>query len=151
VLSHRAKPDSTETSLRILNDLSAGDRQFITTLAQDLNLSLAWDEFDDQGRNLISVSFPYTEPDEVLEGEEDGEGEWEDDVDTQESNAAIDRVLTKYSKAKVLNGGAEEFEKREEERLTKMMDDWKREYYRVRATGAFIIHNAPDANLRLIG
>jgi 5'-3' exoribonuclease 1 len=122
--------------LELLNDFPARDREFINNLAGDLNLELAWDEYDEEDRNIVTLRPPGTpeEPQADLEeneGDED-EGEWESDEDDQEARIAVDRVLDKYRKAKVLERASEDFDDRYEQALKEKMDEWKRSYYMVR-------------------
>lgn len=128
--------------MTMVNDFPARDRQFIGTLAEDLHLSISWDEYDDEDRNLVTWRFPG-ELDEPLpedangngdgDGEEDDE-EWEDE-DDEESRAAVDRVLSKYEKAKVAQDDKEgDFDARYEASIQDKMDEWKRNYYRVELT-----------------
>lgn len=138
VLDHRNKDYDPNTPIQFVNDLAAGEKRFITTLASELNLSIAWDEFDDQERNVISLYFPT--PDAKSTGADDEEGsQWEDtddsdDIDEQESNIAIDRVLNRYMQAKTLGeDGDDDFDAREAKRLKEKMDEWKRGYYKVRS------------------
>ena len=157
------------------NDFSARERKFISKLAEDLHLSVRWDEFavldeDDMGGeegdeeevNVVTWRFPGDDEDEddaksgrvngkvtktngnvvpdmpitiTVNGDEDGnDDEWvdedEEDEEDEESRAAVDRVLGKYEKAKVLDddGG---FDERHERRIEEKMAEWKGEYYRV--------------------
>jgi 5'-3' exoribonuclease 1 len=134
VLAHRREEIDEDTPVTFLNDFGAGDKRFITTLAAELNLTLAWDEFDED-QNVVSLYFPpRRSPAPVLgsgDVEGESEGSSEDDEAIQESNAAIDRVLDRYMDAKTMEDGEEEFEKREAARLKEKMDEWKREYYKV--------------------
>ena len=91
-------------------------------------------------RNLVTWRFPgeLEEPvpengDGKPEEEEDGDDEdWEDD-DDEESRAAVDRVLNKYEKAKVMEDDKEgDFDARYELSIKEKMDEWKRGYYKVR-------------------
>lgn len=143
----------TQPAVTFVNDLAAGDKKFLTTLAGDLNLLLAWDEFNELDQNVVSLYFPAPphapnaprgngnngkgkaaeKVNENAEGED--EGEWTDTSDdeaaVQESNAAVDRVLNRYQHAKTLEDGDDEFDKREAARLKEKMDEWKRGYYKV--------------------
>ncbi len=124
--------------LTMVNDFPARDRQFITRLAEDLHLSVAWDEYDDEDRNLVTWRFPgeleEPLPENGKTGEDDAEAEdeeWEDD-DDEESRAAVDRVLNKYEKAKVMEDDKEgDFDSRYELSVKEKMDEWKRGYYKV--------------------
>jgi 5'-3' exoribonuclease 1 len=117
------------------NSFPARDRAFITKLAEDLHLSITWDEYDADDQNLVSWRFPGALEEPLPEGEvnpaeEDGD-EWEDE-DDEESNQAVDRVLAKYTKAKVMTDDADgDFDARYEAAITEKMDEWKRGYYQV--------------------
>jgi len=143
--------------LAMPNDFPARERKFIGKLAEDLHLSLRWDEFDDEDVNLVTWRFPRPTGDSEEEGEDKsggdqdvdvngevpanggsgveadgGESEWEDDEEDEESRAAVDRVLKKYEKAPVVRddeGGG--FDARYERSIKEKMDEWKRDYYRV--------------------
>lgn len=120
----------------MVNDFPARDRQFISNLAQDLHLNTTWDEYDEKDRNLVIWRFPGELDEPVPEsgpasGNDDDE-EWEDEED-EESRAAVDRVLAKYEKAKVMEDDKEgDFDARHEASIKDKMDEWKRNYYRVR-------------------
>ena len=124
------------TRLELLNDFPARDREFITNLAADLHLELAWDEYDENDRNIVTFRPPGTpeEPQADLD-EEEGNGdedEWVSDEEDPEARIAVDRVLDKYRKAKVLEHASEDFDERYEQALKEKMDEWKRSYYMVR-------------------
>ncbi|KAK0205111.1 exonuclease II [Desarmillaria ectypa] len=126
--------------LALPNDFPARERKFIGSLAEELHLSITWDEYDDDV-NLVTLRFPgaFEETSSPKEdGQEDGkkdgedEGEWEDvDEDDEESKAAIERILKKYAKASVMDededGG---FDARHERSIREKMDEWKRSYYK---------------------
>lgn len=142
VLEHR-NPSSPEranrTRLAMPNLFPARERQFINKLAEDLHLSLTWDEYDDEDQNLVTWRFPGELEEPLPEGQGNGtpeaaaEGddeEWEDE-DDEESRAAVDRVLAKYEKAKVQEDDKEgDFDARYELSVKEKMDEWKRNYYR---------------------
>ncbi|KAI0649009.1 exonuclease II [Trametes meyenii] len=134
-----AAEQSSQGPLTMPNDFPARDRQFINRLADDLHLSITWDEYDDDDQNLITWRFPgeLEEPlpedgKSVAEDEADGDGdeEWEDE-DDEEARAAVDRVLNKYQKAKVMEDDKEgDFDARYEMSIKEKMDEWKRTYYK---------------------
>lgn len=129
VLEYRSTPSSElrNVELSMPNVLSAGERAFLTNLAQDLHLTLSWDEYDDEDQNLIVLRFPG-----VLESPLDDEDSESDSQGETEATAAVDRVLRKYDKAKMLMENDEtDFDSREELRLKQKMDEWKRTYYLV--------------------
>jgi 5'-3' exoribonuclease 1 len=108
---------SSECKLALVNTFPAADREFIKKLAIDLNLSLSWDEYDDDERNVVTFRF----------SEEEDDSEEED----PEAQAAVDRVLKKYGAMQSVSLDPEDFDSREEQRYQARMDDWKRSYYRV--------------------
>lgn len=123
--------------LALPNTFPARERKFISTLSDDLNLAVAWDEYDDNDQNLVTIRFPGVGAEEAEdEGAGDGEGEWEDvDEGDEEGQEAVDRVLKKYAKAPVMNDDEEgDFERRHEQGVKEKMDEWKRNYYTVSAS-----------------
>jgi 5'-3' exoribonuclease 1 len=121
--------------LELLNDFPARDRQFISSLAADLHLELAWDEYDENDENIVTLCVPGTheEPQADLENDDEGnEEEWVSDEEDEEARNAVDRVLDKYRKAKVLENASEDFDERYEQVVKEKMDEWKRSYYMVR-------------------
>ena len=136
VLSNRKLPTSRSRTAQLVlpNTLPARDRGFVTKLAADLNLLLTWDEYDCEGQNLVVFRLPTAmlEP-EGPEAADADDGEWEDEDDeaTTEANNAVDRVLKKYSKMKVMADDEGDFDERHEKRMKDKMDSWKRDYYRV--------------------
>lgn len=143
VLEHR-KPGSLEhqrkSRLTMRNQFPARDRKFIQDLADDLHLSVTWDEYDEEDENLVTWRFPGELDEPVPENGENGkvedgdeDEEWEDEED-EESKAAVDRVLSKYEKAKVKDDDKEgDFDARYEMSIREKMDEWKRGYYKVRS------------------
>lgn len=120
------------------NQFPARDRKFIQDLSDDLHLSVTWDEYDEEDENLVTWRFPGELDEPVPEdgengevGDADDEEEWEDEED-EESRAAVDRVLAKYEKAKVMQDDKEDdFDARYEMSIKQKMDEWKRGYYKV--------------------
>ncbi|KAI0787542.1 exonuclease II [Fomes fomentarius] len=125
--------------LTMVNDFPARDRQFITRLAEDLHLSIAWDEYDEEDRNLVTwrspgeLEEPLPENQNGRQEQSEGAGEddeWEDE-DDEEARVAVDRVLNKYGKAKVMEDDKDgDFDARYETSLKEKMDEWKRGYYK---------------------
>lgn len=145
VLAHRNRRYDPSKPIQFINDLAAGDRRFITTLAAELNLAVAWDEFNNLEQNVVSLYFQASTPMSI--GAQDGgndDSQWEDtddsdDVDEQESNIAVDRVLNRYLQARAVDGDDEEdFDAREAKRLKERMDEWKRNYYKVTFASVFL-------------
>ncbi|KAJ3572931.1 hypothetical protein NP233_g2767 [Leucocoprinus birnbaumii] len=151
VLGSRKGPLSKAGTLSMLNTFPAREREFIKRLAEDLHLSLRWDEYDADDNNILTWRLPGVLEDDNIEedlekaataatsaAEEGAEGppdsEWEDvsdeDEDDEESRAAVDRVLKKYDKAPTFDDEADGgFEARHERMLKEKMDEWKRGYY----------------------
>ena len=142
ILSHRenksngrsnTEVDAEPPALRMPNTFPARERAFIGKLAEDLNLDITWDEYDED-QNLVVWRFPASS----LHGQDaqtaDDNEDWED-VDSEEdeeAQAAVDRVLQKYLKAKVMDDDEEDFDTRHERGIHQKMDEWKRHYYKVR-------------------
>lgn len=117
----------------MVNAFPARERVFITKLTEDLHLSETWDEFDEEDRNLVTWRFPRALEEEPETGEQKEHSEWEDEdeVEDEESKAAVDRVLKKYEKAPVEDVDADgTFEERYERFVKEKMDEWKRGYYK---------------------
>ena len=128
------------------NTFPARDRTFINKLADDLHLSVTWDEYDENDQNLVTWRFPgeLEEPvpdpengdangksDETIIEQGDDDDAWEDE-DDEESRAAVDRVLQKYERAKVQEDDKEgDFDARYELSIQEKMAEWKRGYYKV--------------------
>jgi 5'-3' exoribonuclease 1 len=129
VLENRSISSSElrNAKLSMPNMFSAGERAFLTNLTQDLHLTPSWDEYDHEDQNLVVLRFPG-----ALESPLDDEDSESDSQDEAEATTAVDRVLRKYDKAKMLMENVEDnFDSREEIRLKQKMDEWKRKYYGV--------------------
>jgi len=111
------------------NTFSARDRSFITTLASRLNLTLAWDEYDENDQNLVTLRLPEPEPvDAVGQAEESVDGEVSDG--NEESRAAISRVLKQYENASVIEQDSDP-DAQGDRVLQQKMREWKDFYYQV--------------------
>lgn len=106
--------------LTFLNTFSARDREFIRKLGTDLNLDLAWDEYNSDDDNVVTIRFPASD--------NDGDSENGEDL---EAKFAIERVINQYSRLDIIDTDEASFDAREEARYKQRMDDWKRSYYRV--------------------
>ncbi|KAI0303658.1 exonuclease II [Multifurca ochricompacta] len=119
--------------LELLNDFPARDREFVNKLAADLHLELAWDDYDEYDQNIVTFRLPESPGEAQADPEDEGEGdeeEWvSDEEEDEESRKAVDRVLGKYEKAKVVEYADKDFDQRYEEALKEKMDEWKRSYY----------------------
>jgi len=136
VLQQRGIGASGKTArLELLNEFPARDREFINTLGADLHLELAWDEYDENDRNIVTFRVPgaHEVPQADAEnGDEANEDEWVSDEEDEEARNAVDRGLEKYRKSKVLEHASEDFDDRYEQAVKEKMDGWKRSYYTVR-------------------
>jgi hypothetical protein len=115
-LVDNSRNDPSIRQLQIVNDFSAGDRDFVHKLVEELHLTHWWDEFDAQDRNVVTIALPEVD-------EEDEEAD-------EESRDALDRTFKKYANARVLS--SEGFDEREDERLKVAVQKWKNDYYKVR-------------------
>ncbi|KAL0953086.1 hypothetical protein HGRIS_004359 [Hohenbuehelia grisea] len=136
-------PQARSARLTMPNTFPARERKFITTLADELHLSITWDEYDDNDQNLVTWRFPGSSLEEPIPdsrtgsdggaGDQDGEGEeWEDveSEEDEEARVAVDRVLKKYDKAPTMDDGEDGgFDARYERSIREKMDEWKRGYY----------------------
>jgi 5'-3' exoribonuclease 1 len=134
VTHHQTKPSPSDRCT-IVNTLSARDRRFLQELTDSLHLRATWDETDEYGQPLVVLTFDLegVSEDEGEDVEEDGE--WESDEANGEGDVAIQRVLQKYEKAKVVENTVEDFEESYEQKLKEKLDDWKRGYYKVSLEG----------------
>jgi 5'-3' exoribonuclease 1 len=134
VLQYRSSSSAIlrNATLTMPNTFPARERTFINKLADDLHLSVTWDEYDEEDQNLVTWRFPGALDEPLPEdGVDDDEEGWEDE-DDKESREAVDRVLKKYAKAPVLpEDGEGDFDRRYEASIKSKMDEWKRGYYKV--------------------
>jgi len=117
------------------NNFPARDREFINDLAADLHLELTWDEYDENDQNIVTFCVPRTPEGPQVAPEDENEAdddEWVSEEEDEEARNAVDRVLNKYRKAKVLEHASEDFDERQEQLLKEKTDEWKRSYYTVR-------------------
>ncbi|WWC90706.1 uncharacterized protein L201_005643 [Kwoniella dendrophila CBS 6074] len=136
VTKHQSKPTAADRCV-LINNFSARDQRFVQELGDELHLITTWDEVDDYGQNLAVMTFDLDGVSQdgasaVAEDEgADGE-EWESEEEDEESEGAIaiQRILAKYNKAKVVDNVAEDFEEAYEEKLKENLDDWKKRYYK---------------------
>jgi 5'-3' exoribonuclease 1 len=125
VTDHQRRPKA-EHKLQFVNTFPTRDREFIQDLADSLHLVCIWDEVDDYGQPLVTLTFNMEEIDQQSSGE-DEDGEWESD---EESNVAIQRVFKKYDNAKVVDNYLEDMDESFEDMVDKKMIEWKRSYYK---------------------
>ncbi|KAH8112662.1 exonuclease II [Phellopilus nigrolimitatus] len=148
--------EPTPDELTMPNTFPARERVFITDLAGELHLELSWDKYDDEDQNLVIFRLPGSarriengrengkrEDKSIVEngtGEivgqgDDEDGQWvdasdaSDDSEEPEAQAAVDRVLQKYERAKVVEEEEEDFDARHARAVQERMDEWKRGYY----------------------
>ncbi|KAH9982063.1 hypothetical protein BGW80DRAFT_1247048 [Lactifluus volemus] len=109
------------------NNFPVRDCKFITTLAEDLNLELTWDEYDEYDQNLVTFCPPGM-PEEVQEeqeggGETEGDNEdWTSDKEDEDMMDTVDWVLDKYRKAKVAEISGMDFNERYKQVVKDKMD-----------------------------
>ncbi|KAG8762834.1 hypothetical protein FRC11_007551 [Ceratobasidium sp. 423] len=113
-LIHSGHQDPSVRQLQLPNTLPAGDRAFLNGLCQELHLAVWWDEFDEEGQNLVTIVLPEQDEDDE-EAEEEG-------------YQASMRVFKKYMTAQVLN--PEGFDEREDDKLKAALKKWKDDYYK---------------------
>ncbi|KAF8754092.1 hypothetical protein RHS01_06453 [Rhizoctonia solani] len=108
-LVHQGHQDPSVRQLQLPNTLPAGDRAFLNGLCQELHLSVWWDEFDEEGQNLVTIALPEQDED--------------DEEADEEGYQASMRVFKKYVTAQVLH--PEGFDEREDDRLKAALKKWK--------------------------
>ncbi|QRW17639.1 5'-3' exoribonuclease [Rhizoctonia solani] len=113
-LVHQGHQDPSVRQLQLPNTLPAGDRAFLNGLCQELHLSVWWDEFDEEGQNLVTIALPEQDED--------------DEEADEEGYQASMRVFKKYVTAQVLH--PEGFDEREDDRLKAALKKWKEDYYK---------------------
>ena len=106
-------------SLDLSSTLPAGDRKFVEELADDLRLQWKTIE-DDQGHRHLRLDFP-----ENIKISEDG-----DDVEDEEAQRAILRVMKRYENAKVVDVTAEEAQLQMARKYEEKFQGWKDKYYK---------------------
>jgi 5'-3' exoribonuclease 1 len=129
--------------LQFVNNLPARDRTFIQDLADALHVDLLWDEVDEYGQGLVVIApgmlaakkrdedspVPTREP---VSDEEDSGSEEESSDDDAEGKIAVQRVLEKYRKAKVVENIDEDAQKGYDTLLHERLDEWKANYYKTK-------------------
>lgn len=101
--------------------LPSRDRKFLAGLCDELKLAVAYDQFDQDGKAIIVLSFEESMIQLALVEEEDDDGD-----DDAEWKAAIGRIVKKYEKAEL----AEHVEDSYEKQLENKMSVWKKDYYK---------------------
>lgn len=111
--------DSTgqQASLDLDSSLPARDRKFVQDLADDLRLE--WKTVEDsKGNRHLRLDFPGK-----LEGDED------DEVDEEESQIALLRVLKRYDNAKIVDITVGEVQQQMDQKYEQKFQGWKNKYY----------------------
>lgn len=75
VLAGRKGPLAKAGKLSMVNNFPAREREFILRLADELHLSLRWDEFDENDTNVLTWTLPGIEEEEEESGGNDNGGE----------------------------------------------------------------------------
>lgn len=109
--------------------LPPSDRRFLSDLCETLRLAITYDEFDENDRALITISFDkemleMTRPEDSEDEEaiKNGEAEWQ---------RAILRVLKKYEKSETAKEDDDEMEAEFAKEVEDRMAKWKNDYYKV--------------------
>ena len=95
--------------------------------------------YNNDDENIVTFALPRSqeEPEaDAVDGEEGNEDDWVSEEEDEEARKAVDRVLDKYEKAKVVEHADKDFDQRYELALKEKMDEWKRSYYTVRRTSS---------------
>ena len=121
VVKWRWRPTLSQP-LNLPSTLPASDRKFVENLAEALNLG--WSTvLNDADERHMQISFR-----EVNSSEEDDHDSGDSDID-EESIAALDRVLKKYEKAKVMDISADDAKAAMERKYEQKFMEWKNRYY----------------------
>src|ERR1700761_8392024 len=116
-VQNRAKTDSEPYDLP--SSLPARDRNFVEELANSLHLQ--WSTVEDKdGNRHMQLSFPSSSG-----NSEDSDEVSEDD----EAQAALNRVLAQFRKAKIVDTGAEDAQAAMEKKYQEQFQIWKNKYY----------------------
>ncbi|SGY47624.1 BQ5605_C001g00550 [Microbotryum silenes-dioicae] len=111
---------SPNARLELPGPLPSRDQHFLATLAEKLQLSVAYDEFDEDDNPIVVLSFEES----LLESaRNDSEG--------QHWQLTIGRVLSKYESAETPRQLTEEEQEDEHKvEVQQKMLDWKKDYYK---------------------
>lgn len=97
VMENRNVPsDYGAARLMMVNSFPARERVFITKLTEDLQLTVTWDESDEEDRTWVTWRFfgaleDEPEKGEQKDGEQDSEREDKGESEDEERKAAVDR------------------------------------------------------------
>ncbi|KAL9596504.1 MAG: hypothetical protein Q9219_005765 [cf. Caloplaca sp. 3 TL-2023] len=112
-----SSPGSSPESLDLSSTLNAQDRKFVEDLTNDLGLR--WKTVvDGEGDRHLRLDFPKKP-----------EGGDEDDIEEEESQLALLRVIKKYDNAKVVDISAEEAQAQMDRKYAQKFQAWKDKYY----------------------
>ncbi|KAI9731891.1 MAG: hypothetical protein M1834_004342 [Cirrosporium novae-zelandiae] len=121
-VSHSSPGDTTESGVLDLSPtLPARDRKFVEELADSLHLRWKTVE-DDEGERHIQLTMPGK-----LNG--NNEDDSEDDVNNEESQIALRRVLKRYDNAKVVDVTVEQAQQEMNKKYEEKFQKWKDDYY----------------------
>ena len=121
VVKWRWRPTLSQP-LNLPSTLPASDRKFVENLAEALNLG--WSTvLNDADERHMQISFR-----DINSSEEDDHDSGDSDID-EESIAALDRVLKKYEKAKVMDISADDAKAAMERKYEQKFMEWKNRYY----------------------
>lgn len=150
VRSH-PKPTANDKLVLTRPSFHARDRRALQDMAEDLQLDLAWDEEAVEDQPIVVARFGAL----TLAGVSDDEDEKEDEVlklrlaalglkdgldggakaavPVKEGDEALERVIRKWDKAKVVEDEDDDAEEQHERKVTEQLEEWKIAYYKVRS------------------
>ena len=105
--------------LDLSSNLPAADRKFIQDLAESLHLEWRTVE-NDEGARHMQLSFPPK-----LEGDDD-----DGDIEEEESQLAIHRVMKQYDNAQLLDVTKEQAKAEMDRQYEQKFQEWKDEFYK---------------------
>jgi 5'-3' exoribonuclease 1 len=116
-VQNRTKSDNEPYNLP--PSLPAGDRKFVEDLANSLRLQWSTVE-DENGNRHIQLNFPSSSG-----NSEDSDDPSEDD----EAQAALNRVLAQFRRAKIVDISADDAQAAMEQKYQEQFQTWKNKYY----------------------
>ncbi len=148
-MARRHDPAGAPHELMVPADLPNKDKRFLEDLASSLKLRASFNKIDPVSQQpAITLSFPaIAVDDDSDDGPSDEDADSDQDSDDSvaeevanpkvtgaksESDVAVDRVLSRYLKAKVDTASDDEADPEEDykKRLDAQMTAWKKDYYK---------------------
>ncbi|SNX82446.1 probable KEM1 - multifunctional nuclease [Melanopsichium pennsylvanicum] len=150
VMARRRDPSGAPKELLVPADLPNKEKRFLEDLASSLKLRASFNKIDATTRQpAIALSFPSIAPEDddtddgsSDEDEDDDDSEQHSDIASaetpkvtgakSEADAAVDRVMSRYLKAKVDTASDDEADPEEDykKRIDAQMTAWKKDYYK---------------------